>query len=1624
MVDRDPPLMEPDQDTKHITSSPIKKGPGRRKKQPSDKDDNRPRTLFDTDGNVSAENILNPESSPARSTRNARKQLADDNDNGPLPPIKRQKLYDHRPMRGRSRGRPPKRTKEKFLEQNPTTPLVKVRNDLLTDKAKELQTIYEHHMKTVKELYHLEYNQNMLDYNPAAVTSGGFHDERFEKFAQSYDLWERAGVYLGRYDLVQMLQDVFAKSSNSTMASSSLATATAAGKKGVQYYTGSEVRRFIRQYPTLTDYLSSFVSIDDNEDITPEEAETLVEKESTIRKRIEALNARGGFSTRLQAIANRRPQLERNKNEHSSLHDAIVSQAVTTSKLFVSNSKHRRNAARKCAKAIERHWELIRTHDERLKKNEERRLMRLAKRTAQHVMKKWKVVERVCEARYKEILKEEQAQEGRRHLQKILEHSEQMLGVRMEELTLRKSAMSSSVDGSPTPPLITPTLSSSFGTTAQHGSNEPPPQPPAQPSSPEATPGTPTPDIIPIETMEKGPARGSDEEFSEGEGIDDDDHIIFDQDESEDDDDELRELEADQDLDVEELIRKYNYRLESETEEEDDDDKMEEEKEEEKDQTDNKKDSDVEMEEDQVTTTTPAAGPAQEKNDEVVDIVGVEESQTSVEDEEKLDYVDDDDATVTVYGSDMTDIEDEDDNRNTSNEQEQLQKSKATTSEATNSNTAATANQQSTTAQPTGTTLSTTKVDTQIPFLLRGTLREYQHVGLDWLASLYTNGLNGILADEMGLGKTIQTISLLAYLACEMGIWGPHLIVVPTSVILNWEMEFKRWLPGFKILTYYGTPKERKEKRSGWSKENAFHVCITSYQLVIQDQNVFRRKAWQYLVLDEAHHIKNFRSQRWQVLLNFNSARRLLLTGTPLQNNLMELWSLLYFLMPNGVSESMPIGFASQKEFQEWFSHPVDRMMEGQQGMDADSRAAIQKLHTVLRPYLLRRLKADVEKQLPEKYEHVVYCRLSKRQRYLYDDFMSRAKTKETLASGNFLSIINCLMQLRKVCNHPDLFEERPITTSFAMDDQVQFSGYILESLVRKRFSIEPLEPSLDFFNLMIVRHETMSTTVADSYTRLDAAKSFVRTIAKHQSYIDIAEARGVTSSRRYQDLKNHFMGGRYGYHDLRKYKKYRQLEQQCEALDRWESLMTINKFRCAQRPILGANLISMCQTATQGYHRLFFPAESYDDRHFLNQSDTLRNLVQGYKQRIEYHLDTIERYGFVTPGVVIQHITKAIGVGVPELVPSDAPMQVQKRLWQALKNDIFHPIHSRLSIAFPDKRLLQYDCGKLQKLDALLRQLAAGGHRALIFTQMTRVLDVLEVFLNMHGHRYLRLDGATKIEQRQILTEQFNNDKRILAFILSTRSGGLGINLTGADTVIFYDSDWNPSMDKQCQDRTHRIGQTRDVHIYRFVTEYTIEENIFKKANQKRLLDDMVIQEGGFTNDYFQKMDWWRDLPEVTGNDTHINNTVTPTMDIEQALLEAEEDENDTRAAITARNEMDMDEREFNETSTTRPSSHSPSHSPGPSTSTVVTPAATVTGTTTVTTGEVAATPAGVDEQEEQDLEDSMVVFEEEQDNEEEMQLDVGHVDQYMLRFWEREMFGQFLGFGGLPENPEHEEV
>ena len=296
--------------------------------------------------------------------------------------------------------------------------------------------------------------------------------------------------------------------------------------------------------------------------------------------------------------------------------------------------------------------------------------------------------------------------------------------------------------------------------------------------------------------------------------------------------------------------------------------------------------------------------------------------------------------------------------------------------------------------------------------------------------------------------------------------------------------------------------------------DDKWNVVITSYHLVLSDQVSFKHRRWHYMVLDEAHNIKNWKSARWQALLGFRTSHRLLLTGTPLQNNLTELWSLMFFLMPYSEDDSGRPQFTGLEEFTSWFNKPVHQIMEQGRGeLTDEARELVQRLHTILRPYLLRRLKADVEKQMPGKYEHVVYCKLSKRQRYLYDGFMSRASTRETLSSGNYLSIINCLMQLRKVCNHPDLFETRQIVTSFAMQKSAVADFEIKELLVRKRLldEEESEQLSLKAVNLLPAANGSVRGMNSIKKQRLGALDRLKTLIAQHQR--DLAAELGFDGS-------------------------------------------------------------------------------------------------------------------------------------------------------------------------------------------------------------------------------------------------------------------------------------------------------------------------------------------------------------------------------------------------------------------------------------------------------------------------------------------------------------------------------
>ena len=463
-------------------------------------------------------------------------------------------------------------------------------------------------------------------------------------------------------------------------------------------------------------------------------------------------------------------------------------------------------------------------------------------------------------------------------------------------------------------------------------------------------------------------------------------------------------------------------------------------------------------------------------------------------------------------------------------------------------------------------------------FIKGGEMRDYQVQGLNWLISLYENGINGILADEMGLGKTLQTISFLGYLRFLRGVNGPHLIAVPKSTINNWAREFAQWIPEIDVLVFQGEKTDRQTLVKDRLIPQKFDVCITSYEMVLRESAHFKKIAWEYIIIDEAHRIKNEESMLSQIVRLFNSRNRLLITGTPLQNNLHELWALLNFLLPDVFSDSAA--------FDQWFQ---------QQNQDQD--AVVQQLHKVLRPFLLRRVKSDVEKALKPKKETNIYVGMSEMQVKWYRRILEKDIDAVNGAVGKRegkTRLLNIVMQLRKCCNHPYLFD-----------------------------GAEPGPP----------------------YT---------------------------------------------------------------------------------------------------------------NDEHLV------------------------------------------------------------------------------------------FNSGKMVILDKLLNRMKAQGSRVLIFSQMSRVLDILEDYCIMREFKYCRIDGSTAHEDRITAIDEYNREgSEKFIFLLTTRAGGLGINLTTADIVVLYDSDWNPQADLQAMDRAHRIGQTKQVYVYRFVTENAIEEKVLERAAQKLRLDQLVIQQG-----------------------------------------------------------------------------------------------------------------------------------------------------------------------------------
>ncbi|XP_024989757.1 chromatin structure-remodeling complex protein SYD isoform X2 [Cynara cardunculus var. scolymus] len=481
--------------------------------------------------------------------------------------------------------------------------------------------------------------------------------------------------------------------------------------------------------------------------------------------------------------------------------------------------------------------------------------------------------------------------------------------------------------------------------------------------------------------------------------------------------------------------------------------------------------------------------------------------------------------------------------------------------------------------------------------LIGGKLREYQMNGLRWLLSLYNNHLNGILADEMGLGKTVQVISLLCYLMENKNDRGPFLVVVPSSVLPGWETEINFWAPSINKIVYAGPPEERRRLFKERIVQQKFNVLLTTYEYLMNkhDRPKLSKIHWHYVIIDEGHRIKNASCKLNADLKHYHSSHRLLLTGTPLQNNLEELWALLNFLLPNI--------FNSSEDFSQWFNKPfesnADNSLEEALLSEEENLLIINRLHQVLRPFVLRRLKHKVENQLPEKIERLVRCEASAYQKIL----MQRVEDSlGAFGASKARAVHNSVVELRNICNHPYL-----------------------------------------------------------------------------------------------------------------------------------------------------------SQLHTEEVHD-FIP---------------------------KHYLPNVIRF-----------------------------------------------------------------CGKLEMLDRLLPKLKATDHRVLLFSTMTRLLDVMEDYLYWKQYKYLRLDGHTHGGDRGALIDNFNKPgSPYFIFLLSIRAGGVGVNLQAADTVIIFDTDWNPQVDLQAQARAHRIGQKKDVLVLRLETVKTVEEQVRASAEHKLGVANQSITAGFFDN-------------------------------------------------------------------------------------------------------------------------------------------------------------------------------
>lgn len=613
-----------------------------------------------------------------------------------------------------------------------------------------------------------------------------------------------------------------------------------------------------------------------------------------------------------------------------------------------------------------------------------------------------------------------------------------------------------------------------------------------------------------------------------------------------------------------------------------------------------------------------------------------------------------------------------------------------------------------------------------------GTMRSYQLEGLEWMLSLYENGINGILADEMGLGKTIQTIALLAHL-WEMGSYGPFLIAAPLSTTSNWVEEFRKWTPTIPVLLYHGDKKEREKMRRTQLKHpgtEQFPIVITSYEICMNDRKFLTGFGWQFIIIDEGHRIKNLDCRLIRELQLYQSANRLLITGTPLQNNLTELWSLLHFLLPTV--------FDKLSTFESWFDFSGLKNKDSYEQLLSEERQQylVKSLHAVLKPFLLRRVKTDVESMMPKKREYVLFAPLTPMQRELY----------QTILDGTSRQYLE-----------EKSYERLSIGTGSGTATPLSIRSNN-GSLKRKALANDIGAPSKS----ARTSREGTPSSVSSRRSRGQARKTYEE-VSDRQYFAEL-NAPSSTSD------------------------EPSELDSEAEEERIQTATFDLAKRQLQQKKL--GNPYMQLRLCCNSPYMFFNP--------FLQ-------------------VETSGTETFATP-------------------------------------------------TLPDESLVTTS-GKMLLLDSLLPELLRRTHKVLIFSQFTNMLDLLSEYLDLRSYPYARIDGSTSQPDRQAQIKSFNSSsgkKAANVFLLSTRAGGQGINLASADTVILFDSDFNPQQDLQAIDRAHRIGQTRNVVVYRFATRNTVEVKLLESAEAKRRLEKLVIRKGGVRNDRGRQAEAGTELEEL----------------------------------------------------------------------------------------------------------------------------------------------------------------